>query len=76
MTDAEFAAKLRSIRFGTPRKPGVVITGDDAKRVEAVSDVDGSTGGWHDYHADGHVDAVALAQTIAVEPTTDREKIK
>jgi len=69
---SDFADKLRTVNFGTPRKPQTVIL-DDQKVVEVIDETSGRCAGRHAYHADGRVDAVVTPPMTAVRTITTQE---
>ncbi len=64
---SEFGDKVRTINFGTPRKPAQRVV-EGAKRVEVIHEDTGQTSGWHTHHGSGRVDATVTAGTMNVDP--------
>jgi len=60
---------LRSVGFGTSRRPAVSVDrATDTKTVEVINEDTGGTAGWHTHKADGSTDAV-VTPTVTVTET-------
>lgn len=68
----DFAAKIRTINIGTPRKPQTVVA-DGVKHVEQIHEDTGRSCGRLTYHPDGRVDAVVTPPTTVVKTATTQE---
>jgi hypothetical protein len=66
-SNEEFKEKIKSIRFGAPRKPREAVKGDGTKVVEQINEHTGKLGGVHRYHDDGRQDATVLASPVGVK---------
>jgi hypothetical protein len=74
-SNEEFKEKIKSIRFGAPRKPREAVKSDGTKVVEQINEHTGKLGGAHRYHDDGRVDASVLAEPAKVKATTQGHHI-
>ena len=71
--DTEFKEKIKSIRFGTPRKPREAVKSDGTKVVETIHEDTGKLGGYHRYHDDGSKDAQVFVDPISVKVSTNQD---
>lgn len=66
-SNEEFKEKIKSIRFGTPRKPREAVKSDGTKVVEQINEHTGNLGGHHTFHKDGRQDASVIAEPVRIE---------
>ncbi len=65
MTDLAFKEKIRSISFGAPRKPRVMVDRDkDVKHVELVNEYNGRRAGYETHKPDGTWDCTMTPDVV------------